>query len=203
VFLNAKSTRRHTAGLVLALLLTAPAFAGPSTASSATEKIVDLSTITISNFGRINENYYRGAQPRGRDFASLAALGVKTVIDLTKDGNQAEPGLVQAAGMRFFRIPMTTHEPPSPSTIEYFLQLVDDPANQPVYVHCQGGRHRTGIMTAVYRMTVDGWTAARAFAEMKQFRFGADYLHPEFKRFVHEYRPPAAVAPVVPARSGS
>jgi protein tyrosine/serine phosphatase len=200
VFLNAKSTRRHTAGLVLALLLTTPAFAGPSVASSASEKIVDLSTITISNFGRINENYYRGAQPRGRDFASLAALGVKTVIDLTKDGDQAEPGLVQAAGMRFFRIPMTTRQPPSAATIEYFLQLVDDPANQPVYVHCQGGRHRTGVMTAVYRMTVDGWTAARAFAEMKQFRFGADYLHPEFKRFVHEYQPPAAV---VPARSGS
>jgi protein tyrosine/serine phosphatase len=203
VFLNAKSTRRHTAGLVLALLLTAPAFAGPSAALPASEKIIDLSTISISNFGRINENYYRGAQPRGRDFASLAALGVRTVIDLTKDGDQAEPGLVQAAGMRFFRIPMTTRQPPSPATIEYFLQLVDDPANQPVYVHCQGGRHRTGVMTAVYRMTVDGWTAARAFAEMKQFRFGADYLHPEFKRFVHEYQPPAAAVPAVPARSGS
>jgi tyrosine-protein phosphatase SIW14 len=195
--------RRHTAGLVLALCLSVPAFAGPSIAPAGADRTVDISTVAISNFGRINENYYRGAQPRGRDFASLAALGVRTVIDLTKDGDRAEQGLVQAAGMRFVRIPMTTHQPPSAATIEYFLQLVDDPANQPVYVHCQGGRHRTGVMTAIYRMTVDGWTPARAFAEMKQFRFGADYLHPEFKRFVHEYQPPAVAVPAVPARSGS
>ena len=69
-----------------------------------------------------------------------------------------------------------------------FLQLVNDPANQPVYVHCAGGRHRTGVMTAVYRMTSDGWTADRAFKEMKDYKFGADFLHPEFKKFVYGYR---------------
>ncbi|HZL94875.1 MAG TPA: hypothetical protein VFB99_14560 [Vicinamibacterales bacterium] len=67
------------------------------------------------------------------------------------------------------------------------LQLVNNPANQPVYVHCAGERHRTGVMTAVYRMTHDGWNSDRAFKEMKQYDFGADFLHPEFKRFVFGY----------------
>jgi hypothetical protein len=49
-------------------------------------------------------------------------------------------------------------------------------------------------MTAVYRMTGEGWTADRAFAEMKQYKFGADFLHPEFKTFVYAYHPAAATA---------
>ena len=122
----------------------------------------------------------------------LAALGIRTVIDLTQDGEAQESGLVERAGMKFYRIPMTTHETPSSEKIAQFLALVDNPANQPVYVHCQGGRHRTGVMTAVYRMTNDGWAADRAFAEMKQYKFGPDFLHSEFKEFVYGYHADAA-----------
>jgi tyrosine-protein phosphatase SIW14 len=84
------------------------------------------------------------------------ALSVKTVIDLQEDGNVTEGQLVESAGMKFYRIPMTTHEAPTREELTLFLRLVNDPANQPVYVHCAGGRHRTGVMTAVYRMTHDG-----------------------------------------------
>ena len=48
-------------------------------------------------------------------------------------------------------------------------------------------------MTAVYRMEKDGWTADQAFREMKQYEFGWDFLHPEFKRFVYGYQPGRAV----------
>ena len=91
--------------------------------------------------------------------------------------------------MKFHRIPMTTRQAPTAQQMSEFLKLVNDPANQPVYVHCAGGRHRTGVMTAVYRMTNDGWTSEQAFQEMKQYKFGADFLHPEFKRFVYAYQP--------------
>ena len=49
-------------------------------------------------------------------------------------------------------------------------------------------------MTAVYRMTHDGITGDAAFREMKQFGYGADFLHPEFKKFVYAYQPKTAVA---------
>lgn len=169
--LNRKVLRTCALAVLVALASAAPAQAN----------------ISIDNFGQINTNYYRGAQPTARDYGDLAALGVRTIIDLTADGDQSEAGMVQAAGMRFYRIPMTTHETPSTGKITQFLKLVNDPVNQPVYVHCQGGRHRTGVMTAVYRMTRDGWTADQAFNEMKQYKFGADFLHPEFKRFVYTY----------------
>ena len=143
--------------------------------------------IQIDNFGRINQNYYRGAQPNDTDYRDLAALGVRTVIDLTRDGRADEQRLVERSGMKFFRIPMTTSERPSEAAVTQFLKLVTDPANFPVYVHCQGGRHRTGMMTAVYRMTEDGWTANQAYAEMKEFRFEGFPGHPALKRFVYDY----------------
>ena len=109
--------------------------------------------------------------------------------------------------MNFVRIPMSTHETPSPDKVARFLNLVEDPANQPVYVHCQGGRHRTGVMTAAYRMTDEGWTSDRAFSEMKQYKFGADFLHSEFKDFVYAFQPVrtlnAAAAKAAPATKAS
>jgi len=150
-------------------------------------RAANLSSITIDNFGRVNANYYRGAQPNGHDYADLAAIGVKMVIDLTADGQAGEGTLVRDAGMKFVRIPMTTHDEPSRDDVAKFLSLVHDPANQPVFVHCQGGRHRTGVMTAVYRMTQDGWDANRAFAEMQRYRFGPAFLHSTLKNFVYDY----------------
>ena len=180
-----RGIRTYTAGLaVVALLSSVPAQARPA-GHEATSSA--LSAVRIDNFGQIDEHYYRGAQPKGDDFRALGTLGVKMIIDLAKEGDPAEEANAKAAGIKFVRIPMTTHDVPTPMVITQFLQLVNDPANQPVYVHCIGGKHRTGVMTAIYRMTVDGWNAAKAFAEMKQYKFGADFLHSEFKDFVIGY----------------
>ena len=124
----------------------------------------------------------------------------KLVIDLAKEGDVNEAANVEAAGMTFVRIPLTTQAAPSAAAIEQFLSLVTKRENLPVYVHCMGGRHRTGALTAVYRMTQNGWTADRAFSEMKQYRFGADFLHPELKKFVYSYQPGPLQAEVLSIR---
>lgn len=174
----------------------APRASGDAAVGAA---LVQRAPIHIDNFGRISDTYYRGAQPEGRDYADLAKLGVKTVINLTSDDALAEePGLVAKAGMKYVAIPMTTRVAPTQAQLEQFLKIVNDPASQPVYVHCVGGRHRTGVMTAVYRMNQDSWTADKAFDEMKQFKFGAAMLHPEFKKFVYDYKVPAAPSAKLP-----
>ncbi len=145
--------------------------------------------------GKINDNYYRGAQPKASDFADLSAMGIKTVLDLQKDGRSDEPGLVQRAGMQFFRIGMTTTDRPTEAQIAQFFKIVNDPANQPVFVHCAGGRHRTGTMTALFRMTQDGWNADRAYGEMKQFHFEGFPDHPVLRNFVYAYKPIPVTAP--------
>jgi protein tyrosine/serine phosphatase len=117
------------------------------------------------------------------------------LINLTSDDAQAnEEAMAAAAGMKYVQLPMTTRVPPTPERVAEFLKIVTDPANQPVYVHCVGGRHRTGVMSAIYRMAHDGWSGEQAFKEMKQYKYGADFLHPEFKTFVLGFMNDAAHA---------
>jgi len=185
--------RSSAAALIAFSSVTLSAAPGGSGNESAKAGVVQQAPIRIDNFGRISPTYYRGAQPEAGDYADLAALGVKTVINLTSDDALAEePTLVEKAGMNYVAIPMTTRVAPTTAQLDQFLKIVNDPANQPVFVHCVGGKHRTGVMTAVYRMTQDSWTSDQAFNEMKQFKFGAVMLHPEFKKFVYDYRVPTA-----------
>jgi protein tyrosine/serine phosphatase len=194
------NTRLLRTALALALALSAamPAAARTRNTARAATTASSATNIRIENFGQINTNYYRGAQPDGRDYAELAALGIKTVIDLQESGgDRNERRLVQAAGMTYYRIPMSTHRPPTRDQLALFFRLVNDPASGPIYVHCQGGRHRTGVMTAAYRMSFDSWTPDQAFREMKRYDFGADFLHPEFKKFVYSYDAKRAPMPTV------
>jgi protein tyrosine/serine phosphatase len=176
-------TRRIITALAIALTL-APAATQAREGRGARR----FGNVSIPNFGQINDGYFRGSQPKGDDYSSLASIGVKMVIDLTRDGEAAENDLVQHAGMKFVRIPLTTSAAPPAVAVSQFLALVNDPVNQPVYVHCQGGRHRTGIMTALYRVTHDGWSADRAFAEMKEYEFEKGFVaHNALKNFLYDF----------------
>ena len=127
--------------------------------------------LPIKNFGKVNDNYFRGSQPSQAQLEALKAMGVKTIIDLRKDWVAGERESASELGLKYFNIPLKPSRPATKEQTEYFLRLVNDPANLPVYVHCKGGRHRTGAMTAVYRITRDGWTAQQAFDEMKKYDF--------------------------------
>jgi tyrosine-protein phosphatase SIW14 len=59
-----------------------------------------------------------------------------------------------------------------PGAIEDFLAVMDNPDSYPVLLHCHAGLHRTGVLTAVYRMEYQGWTPARAWQEMRAHGFG-------------------------------
>jgi tyrosine-protein phosphatase SIW14 len=170
--------------LTFSFALPAAAEPHPSTAAG-----VATPRVRVENFGQVSANYYRGAQPKPGDYADLAALGVKTVINLTSDDGQAnEREQVERAGMKYVHIPMTTHRPPTSAQLSQFFAVVNESTDGPVFVHCVGGKHRTGVMTAAYRMTNDGWSPEQAFREMKQYKFGADFLHPEFKKYVFAYQ---------------
>lgn len=145
--------------------------------------------VTIKNFGKVNDNYYRGAQPTEGEFAQLKKLGVKTVIDLRKDSQRGEPEWVRLAGMQYFNIPMKASRPATEEQTAYFLSLVNNPANWPVFVHCEGGRHRTGALTAVYRITNQGWTADQAYKEMKEYDFESGFFGGPVaqKKFVYAF----------------
>jgi uncharacterized protein (TIGR01244 family) len=150
------------AALVSLLALSSVTIPAPRTQTSG---------VSIENFGKVNDHYYRGSQPTQEEVAQLKKLGIKTVIDLRKDLVPEAGNWVRAAGMQYYNIPLKASKPATDEQTDYFLSLVNNPANWPVFVHCKGGRHRTGALTAVYRITHDGWTADQAFREMKDYDF--------------------------------
>jgi protein tyrosine/serine phosphatase len=139
--------------------------------NASTARMSEVPGISIPNFAQVNEHYYRGSQPTAEQFAQLKQFGIKTVIDLRGDYKKDEESSVRDLDMQFFRIPMKTRVAATEEQTAYFLGLVNDPKNWPVYVHCKGGRHRTGAMTGVYRITHDGWTADQVWEEMKKYDF--------------------------------
>lgn len=130
----------------------------------------------IKNFGKVNDNYFRGSQPTKPQMAALKAMGVKTIIDLRKDYVPEARQWATEQGLNYFNLPLLPGRRATKEQTEYFLRLVNDPANAPVYVHCKGGRHRTGAMTAAYRITHDGWTAEQAFEEMLKYDFNDGFF---------------------------
>lgn len=143
--------------------------------------------IRIKNFGQMDERFYRGAQPDQEDYRDLAALGIKTIIDLRDDPTSYEKRQAEAAGMRYVNIPMSDSRRPSDSQIDQFLKLANDPVTGRFFVHCAGGRHRTGVVGAVYRMTHDSWDFDRAYNEMKRYDFYTRWGHGSLKDYTKGY----------------
>ena len=155
-----------------------------------------FSNIHISNFGKMDDRFYRGAQPDESDYKDLKALGIKTVIDLQDHPTNYERRDVEALGMRYVNIPMSDSSYPKEESINAFLKLVKDPATGVFFAHCAGGRHRTGVMGAVYRFNVNHWTYDQAYAEMQDYDFYTRFGHGDLKTYVQDYakRVPASGA---------
>ena len=121
----------------------------------------------VPNFHQVDENVYRGAQPSSQGFASLAEIGIKTVIDLR--GEQSEENAVKRAGMHYVRLPWNGFKAPTDSQMAEVLSLLNDSTEWPIFVHCRRGADRTGTAVACYRIAHDHWSNQQALAEAKTF----------------------------------
>jgi protein tyrosine/serine phosphatase len=167
--------------------LVALAFNLIAVASASAKTSAAFPNIGIKNFGKLDERFFRGAQPEERDYKDLAALGIKTIIDLRDDPTSYEERDVEAAGMRYVNIPMSDSSRPRDEQIDQFLKLANDQATGPFFVHCAGGRHRTGVMGAVYRMTKYGWNFDQAYKEMEAYDFYTRWGHGALKDYVRDF----------------
>lgn len=156
-------------------------------ALSKTHSDPAFSNIKIKNFGKMDDRLYRGAQPKEEDYKDLATLGVKTVIDLQDNPTGYEKRSVEALGLRYVNLPMSDSSYPKQESVDAFLKLVNDPSTGVMFVHCAGGRHRTGVMGAVYRFNVNHWNLEQAYAEMLDYDFYTRFGHGDLKTFVEDY----------------
>jgi protein tyrosine phosphatase (PTP) superfamily phosphohydrolase (DUF442 family) len=154
---------------------------------------------------------YRSGQMTSAGFAdSVKRLHLRTIINLQDDypdpaiqrgnfwgGIINESALCRKLGVNYVFIPpdliwRRLLPADRPKAIDSLLAILDDQASYPVLLHCKAGLHRTGVMTAVYRMEYEGWTPAEAIREMKDNGFGEwpctsanDYI----AQYILAYRP--------------
>ena len=178
-----KFTRTFSPTLIITLALVLAHFS----LSFARSKDGKFPNIKIDNFGQLDEQFYRGARPKPEELKSLAALGIKTVIDLTDNSREREKPAVEDAGMRYVNIPIVDRAYPTMEQANEFLKVANDPATGKFFVHCAGGRHRTGVMGAIYRFNHDHWNYDQAYAEMKQYDFYTSNGHGKQLDFVQDY----------------
>jgi hypothetical protein len=107
-----------------------------------------------------------------------------------------ESELCEQLGVRYVYLPpdlIARHLIPDhrPQAIDKFLELMDDSASYPVLIHCHAGLHRTGVLTAVYRMEYNGWAPDETIRELKDNGFSEwqctsanDYI----KQYILTYR---------------
>lgn len=139
----------------------------------------------------------RAPQPSEDDIQELKqAHDIKTVLNLRgehpgKGWYEEEGAAVQAVGARWEHIKANSARPPTPAELDRFYQLVEDPQARPILMHCQGGIHRTGIYTAVYRIRYQGWSNEDALADMEDHYFNWGVTdRSRAKDFVRRYKPP-------------
>lgn len=156
---------------------------------------------------------YRSGQLTTAGFReAIERLGIRTIVNLQNEypdpeldndflgaGSTRESELCQELGVNYVflspdLIPRRQAETRQPKVIEEFLEVMDDPNNYPVLIHCRAGLHRTGVLCAVYRMEYQGWSPFQALDEVRRLGFGRfkcssnnDYI----MQYVLKYRPRA------------
>jgi arylsulfatase A-like enzyme/protein tyrosine/serine phosphatase len=160
------------------------ALAAAPTASPLPAMAERIKVDGIDHFARMDTDVYRGATPTEDGLRALAREHVKTLVCLRSEIPYTETA--QELGLRVLHLPLSPLETPNRESILRFLDITTDPSAKPVFFHCLQGEDRTGVMAAVYRMQVQGWSEEMALAEMKEFGFGEQFI--DLKKTLASYR---------------
>jgi tyrosine-protein phosphatase SIW14 len=142
---------------------------------------------TLPFFHRIDDNYFRGSQPLHGGIATLARLGVRTLVDLrsTYDHTDDVRAAAEAAGLDYEWVPTSVWNPPTDDEANKFVSLVSATDRGPFFVFCADGLNRIGEMTAIYRIAHSNWSAQKALDEADELGFNPYYYN--LRSYVWDY----------------
>ncbi|MEN8127094.1 MAG: tyrosine-protein phosphatase [Planctomycetota bacterium] len=144
----------------------------PDTEEIPFAKLKKLDKKNCSDLFQVSEILYRSSRPNDQGLKELVQMKIKTIVDLEPaQDNQDRP---QTDGLNNISLPMETCFPDR-GQIKHFLEIMAAPDNWPVLIHCKNGIDRTGIMTACYRIIVQGWEIEEAIEQISQepYDFGS------------------------------
>jgi protein tyrosine/serine phosphatase len=163
----------------------------------------------IVNFSKVNDGIYRGSRLTSLAAAEyLKSMNIKNVINLQGGDLDssigiiipwAEPGETPEAialekentnslGLGFLHAPLNSLDPitdEEDKQIDEVLSFMHDENNQPVFIHCEHGADRTGLLVALYRVKYEGVDANIARSEW--IKNGHNKLHQLFTGDLDDY----------------
>jgi hypothetical protein len=162
---------------------------------SPDEVLTALRSDGPDRFAMVSPGLYRGGAPSADDLELLRALGVTKIVDLRR----GKLGKRRAEHAEARRLGMQHVEYPFYGTFGTDLQFLDDVVAEldtggkgAVYVHCDGGKDRTSLVVALYRVAHDGWSPDLAWErEALAYGHAPTRLNRElqltFQDYVHEH----------------
>jgi tyrosine-protein phosphatase SIW14 len=133
----------------------------------------DEYTDHIPQFRKVSDGIYRGGRSDDKGFLLLWQLGIKTVVNLENDDDAIanETSALEKLGIREISLPMSGFWKPDDRTVNQALTLIANPLNYPIFVHCQHGQDRTGVVLGLFRVFEQKWTPKAAYDEMLDIGF--------------------------------
>lgn len=103
--------------------------------------------------------YRSGQMPADKLKEKVDSYGIKTIIDLRKSEDQAlieaEHQAMSAINVNHINLP--SNQVPQDEIVMDFLEIMKNPANLPVLIHCHHGEGRAVLFSAIYRIEFEGW----------------------------------------------
>ncbi|HEY9784005.1 MAG TPA: hypothetical protein V6D17_01295 [Candidatus Obscuribacterales bacterium] len=135
---------------------------------------------------QVCDELYSGSIPSRKAMHELKALGIKSIINLRTNSLKGKAALAKELGMNYYHIPTGVFLVPNSADTEAFLRIMSDERNLPAYVFCTLGTDRTAYYVGTYRVACQGWSADRAFQEMR--KQGLKGWWPVFRKYDHGLR---------------
>jgi protein tyrosine/serine phosphatase len=132
----------------------------------------------VNNLHKINDGLYRSAQPTKEGMMNLEKLGIKTVINLRAFHSDSDE--LKGTSLLNDALSVKTWHIEDEDVIRV-LRIVKKKENGPFLIHCQHGADRTGVMSAMYRIVIQGWLKDDAIKEMVDGGFG---FHPIWSNII-------------------
>jgi protein tyrosine/serine phosphatase len=153
----------------------------------------------MRNFRVVRENkLYRSGQMTIAGLKrAIHDYGIKTVISLrdkTRTEDLAEEAYCDKEEINYYRLPPRSWDlvdgvAPVDENVSKFLEIIDNPANFPILIHCFAGIHRSGAYCAIYRMEKEFWTNDRAIREVKACGYSHLYEEMDVLGYLEQYQP--------------
>jgi len=124
------------------------------------------------NFYQMSPTLYRSSLPDGGALPLLAKLDIGTVINFLPE---SDANWLSTPGIEQVQLPYRTNHVDDSDVLKALRAIQEGQARGPVLMHCKHGSDRTGLMAAMYRVVVQGWSKEDALDEMTEGGFGDNH----------------------------